>query len=176
MVPNALDVIDDGLGLIADGQPFDIFAGTRTWFAADVAEAFGGELGSLETGSQQFPHHVIGEEFHAAVGVMNHEEFAGAEKLVADDQGTDGIVTGAAAGIADHVGVAFGEAGEFRGIEARVHAGQDGEAARRWESQLALLAKLIGIFAVGFEDFRKNLTHDFSPRAATWLRRRIYIT
>jgi hypothetical protein len=35
---------------------------------------------------------------------MDDEEFARTEEFVADDEGTDGIISGAAAGVADNVG------------------------------------------------------------------------
>lgn len=36
---NALDVVDDSLFLIADGQPFDVLTGGRSGTVAHIAEA-----------------------------------------------------------------------------------------------------------------------------------------
>jgi len=48
-------------------------------------------------------------------------------------RGADGVVRGAAAGVADDVGVSFCETSVFGGVKAGVHTGEDGEAAGRWE-------------------------------------------
>jgi hypothetical protein len=56
-----------------------------------------------------------------------------------------------AAGVADHVGVTFLEAGEFGGVEPRIHAGQNCEAATWRQRKLALVAS---------KDFVKNFRHD----------------
>jgi hypothetical protein len=52
---------------------------------ADVFETLRGERGGFEAGGQQSAHDVASEEFHAAIGMMNDEEFAGAKKIVTDD-------------------------------------------------------------------------------------------
>ena len=82
-----------------------------------------------------------------------------AEQFVADDQGTDGVVAGASTGIADDVGIAFGQSGEFCGIEAGVHAGENGETAGGRDSEFALFAEVGGVFCVCFQDFLENVAH-----------------
>ena len=159
VIADAGDVVDDRLLLIFDRKPFDVFAGARAGTLADVAEAGGSEFGGFEAGIQKIAHDVVGEEFHAAIGVMDDEKFLSAQQLVADDEGADGVITGAAAGIADHVGVAFGEAREFGGVEAGIHAGEDGEAAGRRKRQLALFAEIGGVVGVGLKNFGKNFAH-----------------
>ncbi len=119
VIADAGDVVEDGLLLIFDGEPFDVLAGAGAGALADIAEAARGEFGGFEAGVEEIAHDVVGEEFHAAIGVMDDEKLLGAEKFVADDEGADGVVTGAAAGVADDVGVAFGEAREFGGVERR---------------------------------------------------------
>jgi len=61
------------------------------------------------------------KKLHAAIRVMNNEEFPRAQQFVTDNQGTYGIVAGASTGIADDVGIPFGQTGEFCGVEPRVH-------------------------------------------------------
>ena len=94
----------------ADRQPLDVLAGARSWAFADVTEAARGELRRFQAGGQQATHHFVGEELHAAVGVMNDEKFLGTQQFVADDQGANRVIAGAAAGIANHVRIALREA------------------------------------------------------------------
>ena len=90
---------------------------------------------------------------------MDDEEFFGAEEFVADDERTNGIVAGAAAGVADDVGVAFGKAGVLGGVEAGVHAGEDGEASGGREGEVGFFAEGAGVGLVGGEDFGEYLAH-----------------
>ena len=156
---DAGDICDDGLGLVFDGEPFDEFGCGGTGALADIFEAFRGEGGGFEAVGEEAAHDVAGEELHAAVGVMDNEEFFCAEQLVADDERTDGVVAGAAAGVADDVGVSFGKAGVFGGVEAGVHAGEDGEAAGGRESEFGFFAEGAGVGLVGGEDFGEDLAH-----------------
>src|SRR5690606_12492918 len=50
-----------------------------------------------------------------------------------------------AAGVADDVRIAFVEPGELRRIEARIHAGQNREAARRRKRQPAFVAEALRV-------------------------------
>src|SRR6267143_155396 len=88
------------------------------------------------------------------------DEFPGAKKFITDDQRANGIVAGPAAGVADDVRIAFGEAGVLGGIEVRVHAGKNGEAARGRESEFDFFTEAGAVLLIGFEHFRKNLAHD----------------
>jgi hypothetical protein len=159
VIADAGDVIEDGLFLVFDGEPFDVFAGTRAGALANVAEAARAKLSGFEAGVEKIAHDVVGEEFHATIGVMDDEKFLGAEQFVADHEGADGVVTGAAAGVADHVGVALGEAREFGGVEAGVHTSEDGEAAGGRKSELALFAEIGGVIGIGLKNFGKNFAH-----------------
>jgi hypothetical protein len=51
------------------------------------------------------PDDFIGEEFHAAIGVVNDEKFARSQQLITDDQGPDRIVVRALARIANDMRV-----------------------------------------------------------------------
>jgi hypothetical protein len=103
---------------------------------------------------------------------MDDEPLLGAEQLVRNDERADRVVGGAAAGVADHMRVAFREAGVFRRIEARVHAGEDRKAARRRQRQLALRSEACDISGVGRQNFIENLAHlCFPPVGAVTLRR-----
>jgi len=153
VIADARNVIKDCLFLVFDDEPFDVFASARAGALANVAETAGSEFGSFEAGIEKIAHNVVGEEFHAAIGVMDDEKFLSAEQLVADDEGADGVITGTAARVADHVGVAFREPREFCGVEAGVHTSEDGEAAGRRESELALFAEIGGVIGVGLKNF-----------------------
>jgi hypothetical protein len=59
-------------------------------------------------------------QLHTAICVVDDEELLCAKKFAADGQRADGIVAGASSGVANHVGVALGQASEFCGIEARI--------------------------------------------------------
>ena len=98
-------------------------------------------------------HHLVAEQLHAAIGVMDDEPFLCAEQLVRNDERANRIVGGAPAGVADHMRVAFRQAGVFRRIEARVHAGEDGEAPRRRQREIALVAEVRDIGGVGRRHF-----------------------
>ena len=131
-------------------------------------EAAGCELRRFQARSQQAAHHVIGEQLHAAVGVMDDEELLGAKQLVTDNQGTNGIIAGAAAGIAIDVRITFGEAGLRGGIEPGVHARENGKPACRRKSELAPIAEVGGVFAIGLEYFSQDLAHGVS--LSGWVR------
>ena len=51
-------------------------------------------------------HHVIGEGEHPAVGVVDDVDLGGAQQALADGQRPEGVLGGAAPGIADHVSIA----------------------------------------------------------------------
>ena len=74
MRANARDVIDHGLPRVLDGQPLDILAGARAGAFAHVAKPLGRQLRGFQTRSEQAPDDVVGEEFHAAIGVMDDKE------------------------------------------------------------------------------------------------------
>ncbi len=56
------------------------------------------------------------------MGMLDDEDFGGLEQLLGDDEGAEGVA-GAAAGVADDVGVAGGDAEGGVGVDAAVHAG-----------------------------------------------------
>jgi len=56
---------------------------------------------SLQALLEQFGHGFIREQLHAAISMMNDKPFAGSEQFVRNDQGPNGILAGAAAGVAD---------------------------------------------------------------------------
>jgi hypothetical protein len=61
--------------------------------------------------------------------------------------------------------IPFGQAGKFRRIESRIHAGQYREMAGRRHGQFAFLSKLRGVSFVGGKYFVQDSAHAFSP---TW--------
>ena len=111
MIANAPHVGDDSSRIILHREPINELALRRSGTFADIAKAVGRELRGLEATDQETPHHLVSEEQHAAVGVVNDEELIGAEQLVGDDQGAERVIAGASSGIANHVGIALRESG-----------------------------------------------------------------
>src|SRR5215510_9324861 len=81
VVADALDVVAHGFLLVLDREPFDVFAGSRTRAFANITETGGSEFGGFKAGTEEAAHDIVGEELHAAVGVMNDKEFPSAEKF-----------------------------------------------------------------------------------------------
>jgi hypothetical protein len=71
----------------------------------------------------------------------------------------ESIVTGTTACVPNHVGITFGQPGEFGRIQPSVHAGEDRESSRRRNAQGTLIAKAGGIRSVGFQHFVQDLRH-----------------
>jgi hypothetical protein len=63
---------------------------------------------------------------------VDEDDLPGAEQALADGQGADLVVGDDTAGVADHVGVALGEAEDAVDVEADVHARHDGDASCPW--------------------------------------------
>ena len=59
------------------------------------------------------------------MGMLDDEDFGRLEQLLGDDEGAEGVA-GAAAGVADDMGVAGGDAEGGVGVDAAVHAGYYG--------------------------------------------------
>ena len=62
-------------------------------------------------------------------------------------------------GVADHMRIALGEPGELGRIDAGVHTGQHGEAARRRNLQICFVAKVPGIGGIGRQHLIEDSTH-----------------
>ena len=88
--------------------------------------------------------------------MTKHSRVPRTEKLVADHKRANSIVARAAAGIPNHMGVAFGEAGELCRIEARVHASQNREAPRGRHAQLTFSAEPFAVGAIGSQHLIKE--------------------
>ena len=139
MLTDATHVVNYGTGLVGDSEPVDLATHGRARALTHVVEALRAERGGLEAALQQATHHAVGEELHAAVGVVNDKPLLGTKKLVRDDQRANGIVAGTATGIADDVRVALAQARVLGRVKTGIHAGEDGEAAGRWQRQIALV-------------------------------------
>jgi hypothetical protein len=107
----------------------------------DIAKPVGRELRGLEATGKEIPHQLIGEEQHAAVGVVNDEELIRAEQLVGDDRRAKRVVAGAPSGIANNVGISLRESGVLGRIQTGVHARKNRKVTHGWYCQLALRAK-----------------------------------
>ena len=113
----------------------------------------------LQAPRQQAADDFIRERFHPTVGMMDDEPLACAKKLVADHKRANGVVAGTAAGITNHVRVAFPEAGEPCRIQSRVHASQNREPPRGRHAESAFSAKAFAVGVVGGQYFINNSTH-----------------
>ena len=78
---------------------------------ADVVPASGVDDRGVEALGQQVTHDGVTKELHAAVRVVNHEPLLGTQQLVRDDERAERVIARAAAGVADHMGIALAQAG-----------------------------------------------------------------
>ena len=85
----------------------------------------------------------------AAIRVVDDDELLRVEQVMRDDQGTQGVVGGNAARVADHVGIAGTQAEAMLKQDARVHAGQNGHMALGAHRKLTQL-EIAGEIFVGF--------------------------
>ena len=152
MLPDPGHVGHDALRVVADREPVDVRRLGGAGAGADVVEALRSQRRGVQAAGEQVAHDGVGEELHAAVGVVDDEPLGGAEQLVGDDQRADRVIAGPAAGVADDVRVALGQPGVLGRVEPGVHAGQDREAACWRQGQLGLGAERCGVRRVGLED------------------------
>ena len=97
----------------------------------------------------------VKNSLHAAVGVVDDEPLLRAQQLVRDHEGPDGVVGRASPGVTDDVRIAFAEPGVLGGVQPGVHAGEDGEAARGRQGEIALVeCGCVGL--VGLEHLGQN--------------------
>ena len=143
--------------LILDRVPLDEMACRVTAVMMRVRPGLSVKGGRRQIVVEEIRHHLVGEQLHSAVRVMDHEPLAGAEQLVRDDEGPDGVVGGATAGIADDMRVTLGEPGVFGGIQPRVHAGENRKLPSRWQREFALRSELSRIFLIGPDDLIDDL-------------------
>ena len=85
MFPDALHIITHALSLIAYGKPLDKLSRPRSRTFSDILKSFIRESRRFEAVGQQPTHHVVGEEFHAAIGVVNDKPLPRAQQLVRND-------------------------------------------------------------------------------------------
>ena len=69
---HGIDLVED-LGPVGFADPHTLAAGPRTWSSPNVSKAFVGQCCCFQTIRQQRTHYIVGEEFHAAIGVMNYK-------------------------------------------------------------------------------------------------------
>ena len=80
---------------------------------------------------------VVGEGQHAAVGVVDQDDLVGAEQPLADRQRADLVVGDDAAGVADDVRLALGQAEDPVDVEPGVHARHHRDVLARRQRQRA---------------------------------------
>ena len=71
----------------------------------------------------------------AAIGVVDEDDFLGAEQALGKHKGTNDVVGDDTAGVADDVCVAVVEAEHLENVHPAVHAGDDGKVTTRCEGQ-----------------------------------------
>ncbi len=103
-----------------------------------VCPRFAIELGRPEIVVEQIGDDVVGEQLHSTIRVMNDKPLERSQKLMRYHQRADRIVSCAAAGVANDMGIALGKTRIFRRVKSRIHAGQDGEPPRGRQSKLSL--------------------------------------
>ncbi len=156
---DAYDVLDDAPGVVRDRHPVDVLAFRRAWPRLRVAPAALIQARGLETFGEEAAHDLIREQLHAAVRMMDHEPFGRAEQLVGNDQRPDGVIARPAAGVANDVGIAFGQPGVFCRVKSCVHTGEDREMTGRREREFALGSKTCGVLPVCPQDFIGDRAH-----------------
>jgi hypothetical protein len=87
MLPNATHVLDHARLLILDRVPLDEMAGRVTAVMMRVRPSLSVKGGGRQIVVEEIRHHLVGEQLHSAVRVMDHEPLASAEQLVRDDEG-----------------------------------------------------------------------------------------
>ena len=92
MLTDAANIVDHALALIADREPIDEIPGLGPRTRANVSETISSKQRRLQA-------------------VVYHIPLLGAEELIRDHQGANGIDAGAATGIANHVGADFLQSG-----------------------------------------------------------------
>jgi hypothetical protein len=95
---------------VSDREPIDELASVGPWPRSTVMPALRVNHRLLQAPRQQAADDFIRERFHPTVGMMDDEPLACAKKLVADHKRANASFAGAAAGITNHVRVAFPEA------------------------------------------------------------------
>ena len=119
MTANSLDILGDAFGVVIEGVPVDVVTGDGAAAVLRIGPGLAVELRGFKVVFQQIPDDLPGKQLHSAIAVVHDEPFLGVEQLMRNNQRANGIVRCSAARIADDVGVAFGQAGVFCGIEPR---------------------------------------------------------
>jgi hypothetical protein len=94
---------------------------------------------------------LVGEGDHAAIGVIDDDEFLRAQQVMGNDQRAQGVFGGDAPGIANDVRVAGLEAEKLLNGEAGVHAGEDGEFFGGGHGEAALV-EFGGVLLIGCQN------------------------
>ena len=157
MRPDSTDIVNHASFLILDRVPLDEMAGGMTASMMGVRPTPAVEGGGRKIVFEQIGDNLVGKQLHAAIRMMNDEPFTRAEQFVRDDQRPYRVVGGAAAGIANHMRVPFGEASVFCRIEPGVHAGEDRELSGWRQGKFAFRSEVSNIGFVRSDDLINNL-------------------
>src|SRR5258708_21283360 len=105
---NARNIIHNALRKVADGVPLDEFSGRRTRTFAYVMPALPVDRGGLQAFLEQTRDYVVRKQLQAAIRMVDDKPFPGTHQLARNHHPTKGILTGAAASVANDVRVPFG--------------------------------------------------------------------
>lgn len=157
MLTDTLHVLSNTLLLLLNRVPFDEVPMRTPVTILDVRPSRAIKRSRFKVVLQEAAHHLIGEQLHAAIRMVNNEPLIGAEQLVRDHKRPDRIVGGSRTSVADYVRVAFRETGILCGIQSSVHACQNRKFARWRQGQILLSSEIRNISFVCFEYFRVHL-------------------
>ena len=82
MFANAAHIMQDAGRLILNGMPFYKLASARAMTVLWIRPSLTVKIGRFQIVIKQIPDHIIREELHAAIGVMDYKPLMGSEELV----------------------------------------------------------------------------------------------
>ena len=110
---------------------------------------------------------------HAAVGVIDDDEFLRAEKLVRNDERAQGVLGDDPSGIANDVGIPSFQAQNLRDDEPGIHACDNHQLASWREGKVSKI-KAARVRFVSLKDFVRNAHIDLLSNSALFLRSDIF--
>jgi hypothetical protein len=110
----------------------------------------------VEVGTDERPQAFIVVLGHAAVGVLDQGDVTDAEHVHRHGQRPEDVLGQPGAGVAQDMRLAEVEADHVEGVDARVHAGHDGQLAARHGRQVPDAVRS-GVSLVGREKGRRGV-------------------
>src|SRR5579875_72442 len=110
---------------------------------------------------------VVLEGEHPAVGVMDEHDLLGAEQPLGDEERADRVLGDHPAGVADDVSVSLLQTQDPMHVDARVHAGDDGQLLGGWRGELPF-GEALGVASVVLQQLL-NDAHPDRPPGMRWV-------